>query len=196
MQIDKEVQRCAYQKLAYLEGMKHEGAQKAQLAKLRRGVGKEPGELPELWGLLFEDVPEELLGRNGREASPAEWALYQALTHYALHRQGSESTMQKKDVSLGKAAAQLCESKEDEERILRRFKPLVTAQSREELAGHLRGLVQLLSAKGIGLDYALLAKHLYLFQREETLESVRLTWGRDFYRELDKYKEKEGKDHE
>ena len=34
---------------------------KAQLAQLRRGVGKRPGELPELWGMFLKNMPEELM---------------------------------------------------------------------------------------------------------------------------------------
>ena len=38
---------------------------RAQLAMLRRGVGKKPGDLPELWGILFGDLPEEFLSVSG-----------------------------------------------------------------------------------------------------------------------------------
>ena len=31
---------------------------------MRKGVGKVPGADPELWGILFEDLPEELTGRG------------------------------------------------------------------------------------------------------------------------------------
>ena len=47
---------------------------KAQLAQLRRGVGKRPGELPELWGMFLKNMPEELMGRNG-DPSYGEWAI-------------------------------------------------------------------------------------------------------------------------
>lgn len=64
---------------------------RAQLAMLRRGVGKKPGDLPELWGILFGDLPEEFLSVSG-EPTREEWAVYTALTLYALHQQGSEAT--------------------------------------------------------------------------------------------------------
>ena len=35
------------------------GRVRAQLATLRRGVGRKPGDMPDLWGLLFADMPEE-----------------------------------------------------------------------------------------------------------------------------------------
>lgn len=46
---------------------------RADLANLRRGIGKAPGDLPELWGLLFRDFPEELMSSTG-EPTWAEWA--------------------------------------------------------------------------------------------------------------------------
>ncbi|MBQ3347368.1 MAG: type I-E CRISPR-associated protein Cse2/CasB, partial [Synergistaceae bacterium] len=126
------------------------------LANIRRGVGKSPGEIPELWGLIFNNMPEELLGTRG--ASPAEWAVYTALTLYALHQQGNEKFMNVEDVSVGKAASMLVKNDEDEDRIRRRLGLVVTATSPSDLAYHLRGVIQLLSRDAIGLDYALLAR--------------------------------------
>ena len=53
---------------------------------MRKGVGKVPGADPELWGILFEDLPEELIGR-GNTPGRAELALYTAFTLYAIHQQ-------------------------------------------------------------------------------------------------------------
>lgn len=64
-----------------------EHPRRAALANLRRGVGRAPGELPELWGSFLADMPEEFFGRGGAP-SEAEWAVYLALTLYALHQQG------------------------------------------------------------------------------------------------------------
>ena len=36
----------------------------AELANLRRGVGKVPGELPELWGSFLQEMPDELKSRD------------------------------------------------------------------------------------------------------------------------------------
>ena len=44
---------------------------RADMANLRRGIGKQPGELPELWGLLFRDFPEELMSVTGGADVPA-----------------------------------------------------------------------------------------------------------------------------
>ena len=51
-------------KLRVLRENPDESGTKAYLAKMRKGVGKVPGADPELWGILFEDLPEELIGRG------------------------------------------------------------------------------------------------------------------------------------
>ena len=174
-------------KLNYLHSKSDSGPGKALMAIIRRGVSRKPGELPELWGLIFEGMPEELFGK--KSTSYAEWAVYTALTLYALHQQGHQD--EKKDehknwmyvqgISLGKAAAMLVKQEKDEERILNRMNLVATAVSPYDLAYHLRGIIQLLSRDAIGLDYARLAKELYLMNNDETANNIKLAWGRDFY---------------
>lgn len=177
-------------KLEYLRSISDTGAGKGLMANLRHGIGKKPGELPELWGMIFDRIPDELTGR--KEASDAEWAVYTALTLYALHQQGSDVNMNQKDISVGRAAANLVKNEDDTERVLNRLNLVATAVSPEDLAYHLRGLVQLLKSEDIPLDYARLAKELYQFHNNESASSIKLSWGRDFYGEI--YKTKENKD--
>ena len=77
---------------------------RARLARLRCGVGKTPGELPELWGEFLSDLPEDMLSRDG-VPTQGEWAIYLALTLYALHQQGSSDIVHKKGEGLGRATA-------------------------------------------------------------------------------------------
>lgn len=42
-----------------------DGAVKASLANLRRGIGTTPEDIPELWELFLQDLPEEMLSRSG-----------------------------------------------------------------------------------------------------------------------------------
>lgn len=186
MSIADQVYHYTARKIAHLQSIQDSGSGRGMLAELRRGVGKAPGELPELWGMLFDRIPEELTGKNG--ASPAEWAVYTALTLFALHQQGNAKQMHQEGVSIGSAAARLVEREEDTQRILNRLHLVATAVSPEDLAYHLRGIITLLRGKEISLDYAKLAKELYLFHYEETGNAIRLHWGRDFYRDLNRMK--------
>lgn len=156
---------------------------RAMLAQLRRGIGKEPGELPELWGIFLNELRPELIRKDGVPTA-AEWAIYLSLTLFALHQQGNTDPVHCEKVSLGKAAYALMGKDKDDEarkRVLRRFAPIVTAKSMAEVSHHLRGMIQLLKANGNALDYIQLAADLYQFQFIESRRNVQLRWGQDFY---------------
>ena len=159
---------------------------KGELAQLRHGIGKKPGEVPEMWELLFNRFPEELMSRNG-EPSWAEWAVSLSLCMYALHQQGSDihqKNMHSEQQPLGKAVRKLAALQDESElaRIRKRFTVFAKSADMEECAYYLRGLVQLLRAKGVPMDYIQLAYDLYQFQTENGAQKVKLRWGQDFYR--------------
>lgn len=154
---------------------------KAELANLRRGIGKKPGSMPLLWGITLANISNEYAGVDG-EPTRGEWAVYVVLTLYALHQQGKDDSAHRKGESLGKAVRKLVKSNGDEERIKRRFDTVATSSDLAELSNHLRGLVQLMRVEGIQIDYVDLVKDLYWFQFQEFRDKVRLRWGRDFYK--------------
>ena len=176
-------QYVAY-RLARWKADKNDARLRGELANLRRGIGHTPGDLPELWGLLFDGFPEELMSRNGAPTK-AEWAVSVALTMYALHQQGrsiSEAPMNVEGATLGRSVRRLAKNDDDVERVRRRFNSFATADDMGECVHHLRGLVQLLRAEGIPLDYPELAYDLYRYQTLDGTQQVRLLWGQDFYR--------------
>jgi len=189
-----EVKACVTRQLRRLQVLP-EPQRRAELAELRRGVGRQPGDLPALWGALLADMPEQLQGSNG--PSKAEWAVYTALTLFALHQQGEAGvSMNQPGRTLGGAVRQLAEKTSagqdwTESSVLRRFNALVTAEEITEISHHLRGMIQLLSAAkdgGIPLDYPQLAADLYELQcadprYAQTPANVRLRWGQDLYRD-------------
>ena len=156
---------------------------KAMLANLRRGIGRGAGDIPALWGTFLQDLPPELQSRQGRP-SAAEWAIYLALTLYALHQQSQSGSMHRPGAGLGRAVRKLAapEKSPEESSVFRRFNALTTASSAEELAHHLRGIVQLLRREDIPLDYAQLAEDLYWMQFPATAPQVRLRWAEEYYR--------------
>lgn len=156
-------------------------ANRAALANLRRGVGRIPGEMPELWGLLFDGLPEELMSAGGRPTA-SEWAVYISLTLYALHQQSQNRPVHEAGVSLGCAVRKMVTKDEDMERIKRRFDAMVTADSMTEIAYHLRGLIKLMRVPLITLDYGALCSDLYWVQYRDRAPGVKLRWGQDFYR--------------
>jgi len=198
----KQAKAFFQRKISWLKGIENESAARATLAKLRRGIGKKPGSMPEIWEVTLKDLPPELVGK-GQDPSYGEWAVHTALTLYALHQQGKDLKLQcmsKDGEPLGIALRKLVNDDEDEKRIKRRFDAASTSNSMEEFSHHLRGLIQLLKAKSIPLDYPALTEDFYWLQFPTAMESVRLRWGRDFYRllksETDSEKGNSGKDEE
>lgn len=165
---------------------------RAMLARLRRGIAKQPGELPELYEIYLEGMPEKLYSREGKPSYP-EWAIYNALTLFALHQQGKghdnpmsvgwSPESNEAGNSLGGATGMLVSrDREREPAIKRRFDAVVTAAVFTELAYHARGMVQLFRAEGIPLDYPRFAEDLYWYQFTEHKNRVRMRWGEDYYR--------------
>lgn len=176
------------------------GTERATLAELRHSVGSNPGDNPGLWGMIFDGLPESMLGKQGRP-SKEEWAIYSALTLYAVHQQGNDTqkkNMNTKGVSLGKAACDLVYSsnnpEEERDRVSRRFNQIALADDIEALTYYLRTFIPILRGKDIGLDYPMLARDIYLCQSDGGRNAVSLKWGQDFYslnREEEEKNEKE-----
>lgn len=178
------IQKFVAGRIYALERMGDESGRKALLAQLRRGVGKKPGELPQLWGVLLQELPEELMGKSP-EPSAAEWAVYTALTLYAYHQQGRDATLESMNhpkQGIGQAAALLVKEPDDLPAVQARFNRFALAADLPQAVTHLRSLVSLLRREGIGLDYGILAGELYRYQFQEAMSDIRLQWGRDFYR--------------
>lgn len=161
---------------------------KAMLAKLRRGIGKDPSETPDVWELTLAGIPEELMGYEGTGnfvANEAEMAVHTALTLYSLHQQGNISPVNVPGRSFASAIRNLISAdKTNESAIKRRFDSIITSDDLMELSNHARGLIQLMKASkyNITFDYSTFAKDLYRYQYDRGRDEVRLNWGLDFYR--------------
>ena len=197
--LTKQLSEFVSWRIQWLSSMTRESQVKATLANLRRGVGKTPGELPELWGTLFQNFPKALNEKASEiEPSKAEWAAYLSLTLYALHQQGHDiekENMQRDGVGLGTAVRRLVPEGEAEENssIFSRFQTLATSSDIKELAHHLRGIIQLLNQGKIGLDYVKLSEDLYRYQFEDSRNGVRLKWGRQYFGGIKKEENEEDK---
>ena len=176
-----------------------ESVTREKLAILRHGNTKQPGDDPKTWGMLFNEMPEEMMGKFGNP-SKEEWAIYTAMTLYALHQQGNDLLSQSvyaENASLGDAARELYETykrdgaSDDNARnqVDRYFHKVALAPDMSSMAYYLRRFISILKAKGIGLDYAILAKDLYVYQMTGKASSIRLQWGQDYYKNINKERE-------
>ena len=182
---NKRIARYVGQRITYLLERRDQSDGRAALAELRRGIGHAPGDLPELWGLFLSGLPEDMLSTGG-DPTREEWAVYLSMTMFALHQQGKDAPMHRTGESIGAAAAELIESKDDMERVWRRFSTVVSRSDISGIAYHLRSFIQLLKASGVSLDYESLAADLYLLQHPESASRVKLRWGQDFFSAYDK----------
>ena len=186
-----EIQNFVGKKIYFLQTDAELSSGKAILANLWRGIGHEPGELPQLFGIILLDMPEEFISENGI-ATKEEGVCYTTLTLYALHQQGydikSMPMHTKEKFSIGAAMRSLASTYEGdsnaEQRMLQRIRTLSTAVDMKEMAYHLRGIIQLLKSKGIQLNYEMMAGDLYEMQFSERKNQVCLRWGQDFYRNI------------
>ena len=158
---------------------------KALLAKIRNSIGKPISEAPEIWPLLFENLPEEFLGR-GEHASKEELAILTAIQLFALNIQGNTNGFERPEArnrkNLGFYLRQIRDP-ENSVSLDRRFNAMITSTTFDELSNHLRHMIKLFKSKtpNVLIDYVKLADDLYwyLIGKEE---KVRLSWARDYYR--------------
>lgn len=162
---------------------------KANLALLRRGLGKQPFENPDLWGLVLDKLPKDLLPEDYQKRrgclSPAEEAIYAALTLYALAQQGKDTKTQNMHAegnSVGKAVGLAAGSDpEQQARMLSKLKKVLSVRDHTAMERSLRSLIQILKEKEIRLDYAMLAADLYSYHFPEGKTRVRNSWAHDYY---------------
>ncbi|MDS1272257.1 type I-E CRISPR-associated protein Cse2/CasB [Lipingzhangella sp. LS1_29] len=167
----------------------------AELARLRKGAGKEPGDTPDLWGLTYRPETDFAVferAPSGTAEEHAETAIHLALTLFALHQQShrdrpmhspsplGDQHQRIANRDLGWAVRRLMPAGEVDERLRQRFVHLCTASTNASLAVRLRGIVQLLRREAVPLDYGLLADQLMWFQRPGGPSKIRRTWGRSF----------------
>ena len=157
----------------------------AALARLRRGVGSAFGSDLELLGLALAGAEESLFDDiRGLPDEPTadEQAAYTAITLYALHQQSRrDASMHRRGYSLGRSTRLLGRSVHAGA-VQDRFAALGTATTWDETAHHARGLIQQFRQHRIPLDYGRLARDLFEL-RGRYADTVRMSWGRDFYRQ-------------
>ncbi|MFC9088227.1 type I-E CRISPR-associated protein Cse2/CasB [Nocardiopsis dassonvillei] len=153
----------------------------ATLAKLRRGAGKSVEAVPELVGLTLDHRFYERFSVSDPRTEDAEAAAHEALTLYALHQQSKrEKGMHRRGRDLGGAVRRLMPSGDIDEPLRRRFVQAGSAAHHATRLDRLRGIVQLLRAEDVPLDYGLLADQLYDARTRPGAERVRRAWGRGF----------------
>ncbi|MFF8279950.1 type I-E CRISPR-associated protein Cse2/CasB [Streptomyces lateritius] len=162
----------------------------AALARLRRGSGREAGQVPDLWELVdvspLHQLPSDQRHLSEGELARAEEAVHGALTLWALHQQARSTGMhqphlRERPTGLGAAVRRLMPAGEIDEPLRKRLVRAGTAPDLTTLTQRLRDIVVLLRREEVRLDYALLAGQLYQWQWPGGADTVRTEWGRSFH---------------
>ncbi|MCK9929611.1 type I-E CRISPR-associated protein Cse2/CasB [Frankia sp. Mgl5] len=147
----------------------------ADLAALRRGAGRDPGTVPQMWR-YYTTLNQEGWGTPGLRAEHA------ALVLFAMHQQSQTRLMHAAGVGLGAAVRCLRESdKFSSDAVDRRFEAAATATSLSEASYHLRGLVRQLRGLPQPLDYTRLYWDLLSWQNPDRIGQVRRRWGSQYF---------------
>ena len=170
--MENHLQAFIISKISMLNN-KRDSYSKASGAKLRRAVGKDPAEAPDVWDITLPDAP---IGKNYTDV------IHVVLSLYALHIQGKDESMNDDKTNFGAAAAQLINpDKNNENAIRRRFNAVCTSSDFKELVYHAKGLIQMFKAENIKFNYAWFASDLNRFHNQNYINDIRLKWGKAFY---------------
>ncbi len=183
--VNEQIYKAVSSKVYELDSMRETGPGKAELASLRRGIGKTIFDSLEAAEVVLKDLPEELI-----DNPKALNAIFTSLTLFALQQQGnSESVVNKNENTIGTALREYMSyegltSDDDRKRIVKRLEMLLKSKTIREISVYLKNDMQLIkgSKHPIYISYPKLAEDLYWFQFPKFRNNVLLNWAKDFYR--------------
>jgi CRISPR system Cascade subunit CasB len=160
-----------YRFIGYLEWLRKRG-DRAQLAKLRRALGKRPGAAPEAYPIVMPYVPE---GASDR----IERIYFLAGSLFALHPKSWPRISGDKSSHDFGASMRLLAARREGGGVERRF-AAVLACSEDELGYHLRHVVTLLRSEDLPIDWVQMISDLREWNYE--LRPSQRRWARSFWR--------------
>jgi len=146
-----------------------------ELAALRAGLGREMGDVPQMWP-LYTSEPDDILARRN-QFTTEQIAEHAALALYGLHQQSQDKPMHRPGLSVGKALLALRNSgKFSEQAVDARVTAAATATTVPAFLMRLRGLVTQLRTIGQPLDYDQLLQDIRDWQSPRTRLRTRRRW--------------------
>lgn len=154
---------------------------KAILSNLRYSIGKDISQVPIIWEIFFEYLPNEYIESSKFEKE--EKVILTILQLYSIYQQGEQNNV------FSREGVKFCESlgklrnNDNTESIDRRFNVMITASTYDEFVHHLRQMLKLSKSKSKGLEkinFALLGQDLYkIFKFNDN--NVKINWGKQYY---------------
>ena len=163
--------------LAQINGPQNQKNLNADLAAFRNSIGKDVRAI-EAWSILFPLLPESYLGTG--PLTKEERSILTCLQVYALGQQGTQKVKDDDSNSFGESLNKIRDRESDS--MDKHFNAMVTSNTFDEFAYHLRQLFKIGKSKGIfSVNYARLANDLYWYQSGKD-KQICLSWARDYYR--------------
>jgi CRISPR system Cascade subunit CasB len=154
----------------FVEYLEKHREDRAMLAELRRGLGREPGEAPGMFPYIMPFVPETAYGHY-------EANLYLLASLFALHPVSARSG------NIGTHLKALADSADNHEATTRRFVQLLN-QHRDALVTPLRQHISLLKAHDVGVNWHRLLYDLRYWDHPERF--VQKQWAAAYWHEASK----------
>lgn len=180
----------------------------AELATLRKYIGKDPDQVIEPWAIIL-DGNEEILKyildpKYGQKMmigpNKAEIALYYSFALYALHQRSKKESMHTSEQKFGQALHQLVEYRaskngglfsDESKKIFQRLKCIAGKRELKLQMAEIRGLISLLNEAGIPFDYSKMTVDLFWMQYPNVKNRILIEWINDFNRATMKKTEEE-----
>ncbi|HEX7660968.1 MAG TPA: type I-E CRISPR-associated protein Cse1/CasA [Pseudonocardiaceae bacterium] len=146
------------------------------LAALRAGLGREPGEVPGMWPFYRAVTPDSGISCDLR-------AEHHALALYGLHQQSRRTPMHDPSLlSVGAALQKLRNNvRTSAGAVDHWFTVAVSANTVPTLVMHLRGLITQLRSIDQPLNYDRLVEDIYRWQWPRSRQRVRRDWGSAYF---------------
>jgi CRISPR type I-E-associated protein CasB/Cse2 len=154
----------------------------AEIAQLRKGVGRPAGSVPELWRYYAVAISDYEAATG--VMPPGLVAEHAALALFGVHQQSQSTSMHRPGEHIGTALRKLRSSPQftaNAEALDRRVNAAATATSVTELVFHLRGLITLLRGQQLPLDYTKLTEDIAAWHHPDGRAWVRRRWGASYY---------------
>ncbi|HNW31406.1 MAG TPA: type I-E CRISPR-associated protein Cse2/CasB [Caldisericia bacterium] len=161
-------------KSAFVESLEYlvEKSDRAGLATLRKGLGKEPGTVTEMYKYVYSRIP-------GQTNLFDEKIYFLTASLFALWHQGKQKLEKDFEGDFGKTFRQISKNSESES-IKERFTAIINSHF-DDLPNHLRHAVSLAKSKDVPVNWSFLLEDLKWWNNDD--KRVQKKWMKSFLQE-------------
>lgn len=159
----------------------HDSKGKAILSNLRNSIGKDISQVPLIWPIFFENLPEDYMKTNKFEIE--EKIILTVMQLYSIYQQSEDNSLFSSEGIEFCEALRRIRSIDNSEALDRRFNVMITATTYDEILHHLRQMLKLLKSKSKikeKINFARLGQDLYKIVKFNDKKTM-IKWGKQYY---------------